>query len=307
MVERRIRMAKFPAVKSLRFDQLRHLEDRLLAQSHAIAQQDDGSGLARCEYIERRKTCILAIDGMPSACPYRPRPRSWRLVRKASEPRLSSRRRLWSIASSRRKGIGGQGSYQRDSPCCGSRSSLAKSKLHSTIDELGFVPLSKTGAELLFEVFSHGRYEGELHPGGRQETIGSNLQLALAPIEPLARSYGNGGELVHGAADCLAAGGAKLCHLSPSRRWGGRGHAYRGTVSEGPSCLPGRDERACGGAASYRRSIVAFWRHLRSRLTSYDTRLATDGRSPFLGRGFLADGIWINPSFGKFRIVPRHR
>ena len=35
MVERRIRMAKFPAVKS--FGQLR-------LQSHAIAQQDDGSG-----------------------------------------------------------------------------------------------------------------------------------------------------------------------------------------------------------------------------------------------------------------------
>ena len=35
MVERRIRMAKFPAVKSL---------DSFDFQSHAIAQQDDGSG-----------------------------------------------------------------------------------------------------------------------------------------------------------------------------------------------------------------------------------------------------------------------
>ena len=35
MVERRIRMAKFPAVKSL---------GQLRLQSHAIAQQDDGSG-----------------------------------------------------------------------------------------------------------------------------------------------------------------------------------------------------------------------------------------------------------------------
>ena len=34
---------------------------------------------------------------------------------------------------------------------------LARLKL-LTVDELGFVPLSKTGAELLFEVFSH-RYE----------------------------------------------------------------------------------------------------------------------------------------------------
>ena len=38
---------------------------------------------------------------------------------------------------------------------------LAKYKL-LIIDELGFVPLSKTGAELLFEVFSQ-RYEGGLH------------------------------------------------------------------------------------------------------------------------------------------------
>ena len=38
------------------------------------------------------------------------------------------------------------------------------------IDELGFVPLSKTGAELLFEVFSQ-RYERGLDPG--------DLQLAV--------------------------------------------------------------------------------------------------------------------------------
>ena len=41
--------------------------------------------------------------------------------------------------------------------CCACRLQLAKYHL-LIIDELGFVPLSKTGAELLFEVFSQ-RYE----------------------------------------------------------------------------------------------------------------------------------------------------
>ena len=46
---------------------------------------------------------------------------------------------------------------------------LAKYKL-LIIDELGFVPLSKTGAELLFEVFSH-TLRRRLHPGDLQSTV----------------------------------------------------------------------------------------------------------------------------------------
>jgi len=38
------------------------------------------------------------------------------------------------------------------------------------IDELGFVPLSKTGAELLFEVFSR-RYERSCHAGHQQPAV----------------------------------------------------------------------------------------------------------------------------------------
>ena len=44
-----------------------------------------------------------------------------------------------------------------ENACCATRKQLAKYSL-LIIDELGFVPLSKTGAELLFEVFSQ-RYE----------------------------------------------------------------------------------------------------------------------------------------------------
>ena len=56
---------------------------------------------------------------------------------------------------------------------------LAKYKL-LIIDELGFVPLSKTGAELLFEVFSQ-RYEG----GG--SGTGSSPALIRAMISAARR------------------------------------------------------------------------------------------------------------------------
>ena len=46
---------------------------------------------------------------------------------------------------------------------------LARLKL-LIIDELGFVPLSKTGAELLFEVFSQ-RYERGIGPGDLQPAL----------------------------------------------------------------------------------------------------------------------------------------
>ena len=53
--------------------------------------------------------------------------------------------------------------------CCACQKQLAKYHL-LIIDELGFVPLSKTGAELLFEVFSQPLRAG-LDPG--------DLQLAV--------------------------------------------------------------------------------------------------------------------------------
>ena len=55
---------------------------------------------------------------------------------------------------------------------------LAKYKL-LIIDELGFVPLSKTGAELLFEVFSQ-RYEG-----------GSTLVTSNLPFDEWTEIFGS--------------------------------------------------------------------------------------------------------------------
>ena len=103
MVERRIRMAKFPAVKSLDsfdFKAMPSLNKMMVLE------------LARCEYIERRENVIALAIAAP-AKPISPSASVWRLVRKAS-PSALSRRRLWSTSSSR---------PGTRSACCGSRSS----------------------------------------------------------------------------------------------------------------------------------------------------------------------------------------
>ena len=56
---------------------------------------------------------------------------------------------------------------------------LARLKL-LIIDELGFVPLSKTGAELLFEVFSQ-RYERGVGPGHHQVSPSTSGLRSSAP------------------------------------------------------------------------------------------------------------------------------
>lgn len=137
LIERRIRAARFPAVKSL---------DTFDFKVIATLNKSLVRELARCEYIDRRENIIaignsgvgkthiclglglaacqkgLAVGFATAAA----------LVHELTEAR--DEKRLLSL--------------QRR---------LANLKL-LIIDELGFVPLSKTGAELLFEVFSQ-RYE----------------------------------------------------------------------------------------------------------------------------------------------------
>lgn len=137
MVERRIKQARFPAIKSLDafdFKAIPSLNKMLVLE------------LARCDYLERRENVIalgnsgtgkthialglglaacqkgLSVGFVPAAT----------LVHELMEAR--DEKRLLK--------------FQKQ---------LAKYTL-LIIDELGFVPLSKTGAELLFEVFSQ-RYE----------------------------------------------------------------------------------------------------------------------------------------------------
>ena len=135
MVERRIRAARFPATKSLdTFD-----FPAIPSVNKALVLQ-----LARCEYVERRENVIgnsgtgkthVALGLGLAACQKGMSvgfTTAAALVHELMEARDD--RRLLNL--------------QRQ---------LSRHKL-LIIDELGFVPLSTTGAELLFEVFSQ-RYE----------------------------------------------------------------------------------------------------------------------------------------------------
>ena len=135
--ERRIKAAKFPVVKTLdtfEFPALPKLNKKLVLE------------LARCEFIDRRENVLalgnsgtgkshLALALGMAACQggYRVRfTTAAALVNELLEAR--DERRLLR--------------FQKQ---------LAKQDL-LIIDELGYVPLSKTGSELLFEIFSQ-RYE----------------------------------------------------------------------------------------------------------------------------------------------------
>ena len=137
MIERRIKAAKFPATKSLdSFDFM-----VIPSLNKALAME-----LARCEFIDRRENVIalgpsgtgkthVALGLGLAAC------QKGRKVGFTTAAVLVHE--LMEAVDDRR--------LQR------LRKTLATNDL-LIIDELGFVPLSKTGAELLFEVISQ-RYE----------------------------------------------------------------------------------------------------------------------------------------------------
>ena len=142
MVERRIRAAQFPAVKSLdSFD-----FPAIPSVNKALVME-----LARCEYVQRREN-VIAVGNSGTG-----------KTHVALDPSASS---------------GGTGRLPaRDVRGLHHRPSLVNELMEARderrllnlqrqlsrlnlliIDELGVVPLSRTGAELLFEVFSQ-RYE----------------------------------------------------------------------------------------------------------------------------------------------------
>jgi DNA replication protein DnaC len=137
MIERRIKAARFPTTKSLD-----SFDFKLMASLNKALVLE----LARCEYIDRRENIIalgpsgtgkthIALGLGLAACQRGCRVRfttAAALVTELMEAR--DERRLQRL-----------------------QQQLANHNL-LIIDELGFVPLSKTGAELLFEVFSQ-RYE----------------------------------------------------------------------------------------------------------------------------------------------------
>ena len=157
MVERRIKAAKFPAVKSL--DSFDFTAIPSLNKMQVLE-------LARCEWIERREN-VIALGpsgtgkthvslGLGLAACQKGLPTAFvtaaALVHEMMEARDEKR-----LLQLQRK--------------------LAKVKL-LIIDELGFVPLSKTGAELLFELISQ-RYER-----------GSTLITSNLPFEEWTETFG---------------------------------------------------------------------------------------------------------------------
>ena len=137
MVERRIKAARFPVIKSLDsfdFKVIPSLNKTLVLE------------LARCEYIERRENLIalgnsgtgkthIALGLGLAAC-----------QKGLSVGFITAAALVHELIEAR-----------DDKQLLRFQKKLATYKL-LIVDELGFVPLSKTGAELLFEVFSQ-RYE----------------------------------------------------------------------------------------------------------------------------------------------------
>ena len=137
MVERRIRAARFPAVKSLDtldFPAIPSLNKALVME------------LARCEYIQRREN-VIAVGNSGTG-----------KTHVALRLGLAACQRGMSVRFTTAAGLVHEMMKARDERRLQNlQRQLSRLNL-LIIDELGFVPLSRTGAELLFEVFSQ-RYE----------------------------------------------------------------------------------------------------------------------------------------------------
>ena len=137
MVERRIRAAHFPAVKSLdTFDFL-----AIPSVNKALVME-----LARCEYIEHREN-VIAVGNSGTG-----------KTHIALGLGLAACQKGMSVGFTTAAALVHELMEARDDRrLLNLQRQLARLRL-LIIDELGFVPLSTTGAELLFEVFSQ-RYE----------------------------------------------------------------------------------------------------------------------------------------------------
>ena len=137
MVERRIRAARFPAVKSLdTFDFL-----AIPSVNKVLVME-----LARCEYIEHREN-VIAVGNSGTG-----------KTHVALGLGLAACQRGMSVGFTTAAALVHELMEARDDRrLLNLQRQLARLRL-LIIDELGFVPLSTTGAELLFEVFSP-RYE----------------------------------------------------------------------------------------------------------------------------------------------------
>jgi len=137
MVDRRIKAARFPTTKSLdTFDFL-----AIPSLNKALALE-----LARCEYIDRKEN-VIALGNSGTG-----------KTHVALGLGLAACQRGLSVGFTTAAALVHELIEARDERrLLNMQRKLARLNL-LIIDELGFVPLSKTGAEMLFEVFSQ-RYE----------------------------------------------------------------------------------------------------------------------------------------------------
>ena len=158
LVERRIRAARFPAVKSLdTFD-----FPAIPSVNKALVME-----LARCEYIERREN-VIAVGNSGTG-----------KTHAALGLGLAACQRGMSVGFTTAAGLVHELMEARDERrLLNLQRQLARLNL-LIIDELGFVPLSRTGAELLFEVFSQ-RYER-----------GSTLFTTNLPLDEWTEVFGS--------------------------------------------------------------------------------------------------------------------
>jgi len=137
MVERRIKQARFPTIKSLDsfdFAAMPSLNKKMVTE------------LSRCEYIGRREN-IIALGNSGTG-----------KTHIATALGVSACQKGLPVLFTTASALVNELLEARDEKrLIRLQKQLARNKL-LIIDELGFVPLSKTGAELLFEVFSQ-RYE----------------------------------------------------------------------------------------------------------------------------------------------------
>ena len=137
MVERRIKAARFPAVKSLD-----SFDFKAIPSLNKLLVND----LARCEYIERREN-IIALG-----------PSGTGKTHIALGLGLAACQKGMKVRFITASAMVHELMEARDEQKLLRLQKLLAGQQLLIIDELGFVPLSKTGAELLFEIISQ-RYE----------------------------------------------------------------------------------------------------------------------------------------------------
>jgi len=158
MIERRIRLAKFPAIKSLDSFDFKAIPG--LNKMQVI-------NLARCDYIDAREN-IIALG-----------PSGTGKTHIALGLGLAACQKGLSVGFITASALVHELMEARDEKALlRFQKKLAKYKL-LIIDELGFVPLSKSGAELLFEVFSQ-RYE-----------CGSTMVTSNLPFDEWTETFGS--------------------------------------------------------------------------------------------------------------------